>query len=515
MRYLGHIVSQQGVAVDPEKTAAVRGWPIPTTVKEVCSFLGFAGYYRRFVSGFSKVAGPLNSLLQGMGNTKKAGITWTPACQAAFEGLKGALLQAPVLAFADFNAPFRLYTDASLQGLGAVLAQVQEGKERVIAYASRSLHPPERNDQNYSSFKLEFLALKWAVTEKFKDYLWGAVFKVYTDNRPLTHLQSATLGATEQWWAAQLANFNFELCYRPGSTNQNADALSRLPTDVHSHVVGVPSPSPRGSGCCAHGGGGARSRLARPARPRPWTDMAVEGGGEITPTTGPTVPYAAWSEATEGVGAPDWDLSTGHPLTPVVVPAGEQHKVWTSCHQAFGHARGQRIVDCLRARVYWEGLVRDSQRWTAECQQCVLGHAGREVRAPLHSVVSHYPFEILALDYLSLGRVNDAYPHILVMTDLFSKYAVAVPTKDQTAQTTVRVLWRNVIQVFGCPERILTESDLMRQLCQVYGCTKSRTTPYHPQGNGACERFNQTLLGLLNTLDQEVDRAVAVLAAGL
>ena len=125
-----------------------------------------------------------------------------------------------------------------------MLAQVQEGKERVIAYASRSLHPPERNDQNYSSFKLEFLALKWAVTEKFKDYLWGAVFKVYTDNRPLTHLQSATLGATEQWWAAQLANFNFELCYRPGSTNQNADALSRLPTDVHSHVVGSRLPPP-------------------------------------------------------------------------------------------------------------------------------------------------------------------------------------------------------------------------------------------------------------------------------
>ena len=286
----------------------MRGWPIPTSVKEVRSFLGFAGYYRRFVSGFSKVAGPLNSLLQGTGSTKTAGITWTPACQAAFEGLKGALLQAPVLAFADFNAPFRLYTDASLQGLGAVLAQVQEGKERVIAYASHSLHPPERNDQNYSSFKLEFLALKWAVTEKFKDYLWGAVFKVYTDNRPLTHLQSATLGATEQRWAAQLANFNFELCYRPGSTNQNADTLSRLPTDVNSNVVGAESSFHPPGEAAAVATEEEEPGIDWPALQKLDPDLGLmwqwKEEGKVPPTTGPTIPEASWSGATEGVGAP-------------------------------------------------------------------------------------------------------------------------------------------------------------------------------------------------------------------
>lgn len=216
MKYLGHIVSQEGVAVDPEKTQVVREWPVPTTVREVRTFLGFVGYYHRFVQGFSKVAQPLNTLLQGTGGKKTAAISWTPACQDAFERLKGVLLQAPVLAYADFSSPFRLYTDASFQGLGAVLAQVQEGKERVIAYASRSLHPAERNDRNYSSFKLELLALKWAVTEKFKHYLWGASFQVFTDNRPLTHLHTANLGATEQRWAAQLANFDLKLAIGPG-----------------------------------------------------------------------------------------------------------------------------------------------------------------------------------------------------------------------------------------------------------------------------------------------------------
>lgn len=122
-----------------------------------------------------------------------------------------------------------VYTDAGNDGLGAVLAQVQEGRERVIAYASRSLHPTERNDANYSSFKLELLTLKWAITEKFKDYLTGAQFTVFTDNNPLAHLQTTRLGACKQRWVAQLASFNYNIKCRPGKSNLNADVLSRFP----------------------------------------------------------------------------------------------------------------------------------------------------------------------------------------------------------------------------------------------------------------------------------------------
>ena len=136
-----------------------------------------------------------------------------------------------------------------------------------------------------------------------------------------------------------------------------------------------------------------------------------------------------------------------------------------------------------------------------------MSKAGPEQRAPLKSIVSSYPFKVVGLDYLSLGRPTDVYPYILVMTDLFSRYAFAIPTKDQTATSTVKALWTALIQPFGCPERFVTdqgaafESRLMRQLCEVYGCVKSRTTPYHPQGNGARERFNQTLITLLSSLD--------------
>lgn len=235
VKFLGHIVDRKGVKPDPEKTSAVQDWPPPTTIRPVRPFLKLAGYYRRFVSNIAKIARPLNQLLTGIPASKKTearGVCWSTDCQEAFDTLKTALTQAPILAYADYSLPFLVYTDASHQGLGAVLAQVQEGRERVIAYASRSLHPSERNDANYSSFKLELLALKWAVTEKFRDYLVGAKFTVFTDNNPVAHLQTAHLGATEQRWVAQLASFDYEVKYRPGKSNANADSLSRNPSST-------------------------------------------------------------------------------------------------------------------------------------------------------------------------------------------------------------------------------------------------------------------------------------------
>ena len=155
---------------------------------------------------------------------------------SSFEQLKQKLVSSPVLGFPDFKKPFRLETDACLEGLGAVLSQEQEQGTVVIAYASRSLHHNEKNMDNYSSMKLEMLALKWAVTEKFRDYLIGSKFIFYTDNNPLCYLQTAKLGATEMRWVSQLAQFNLEVKYRSGRSNVNADVLSRNPLNFESHV---------------------------------------------------------------------------------------------------------------------------------------------------------------------------------------------------------------------------------------------------------------------------------------
>lgn len=213
VKYLGHVISAEGVATDPEKARAVREWKRPSTVTELRSFLGFSSYYRRFVEGFAKHAAPLHKLVaERQGTRKKPSRTtsinleahWNEQCEKAFQTLKKNLNSTPVLGYGDFTRPFILEVDASYQGLGAVLSQEQEGARRPIALASRGLRKTERNMQNYSSMKLEFLALKWAVTEKFREYLLGSKFTIYTDNNPLSYLQTAKLAAVEQRWASEL-----------------------------------------------------------------------------------------------------------------------------------------------------------------------------------------------------------------------------------------------------------------------------------------------------------------------
>ena len=175
--YLGHVSSKEGVSTDPDKIKAVTKWPQPTTVTEVRSFLGFVSYYRRFITNFSKVAKPLNKLLQNLEGTpsqkKRFKVCWGLEQQEAFETLERLCTESPTLAYADFKAPFVLHTNASRDPLGAVLYQVQDGQRRVTAYASRSLSKSERN---YPVHQLEFLALKWAATDKFHEYLYGSEF---------------------------------------------------------------------------------------------------------------------------------------------------------------------------------------------------------------------------------------------------------------------------------------------------------------------------------------------------
>ena len=241
--FLGHELSQEGIRPNPEKVAKIEDWPTPTNRKELHSFLGLASYYRRFIKGFAKISKPLQTLLgatNGPKYTKKVPFTcqeWDNECQQAFSQLKFMLTHPPVLAYPDYSKPFRLETDASLKGLGAVLTQADEGGDaRVIAYASRGLKPSERNMSNYSSSKLELLALKWAVTEKFKEYLWGSKFTVFTDNNPLAYIQKSKLGAAQIRWLSELALYDFDVKYRSGATNNVADALSRRdnPEEVDS-----------------------------------------------------------------------------------------------------------------------------------------------------------------------------------------------------------------------------------------------------------------------------------------
>ena len=191
--------------------------------------MGFTNYYCKFTPKCAQTVRPINQLVCGENaSKKKALVEWTKECQVAFEHLKHLCSQTPILAYANYQKPLTLHTDASEHCLGAVLYQKQDDNtERVIAYASRTLSKSERN---YDTHKPEFLALKWAITERFHEYLYGGHFEVYTDNNPLTYiLTTAKLDATGQRWVASLANYNFKIFYKSGKLNVEADALSCIP----------------------------------------------------------------------------------------------------------------------------------------------------------------------------------------------------------------------------------------------------------------------------------------------
>ena len=231
INYLAHHVSRKGVLPSKKNLESIAQCPPLDTYTKVKSFVGLVGHYRHFIKGFAKIAAPLYDLTSGDNKDKKSEhVDLSPEAREAFDCLKAACLQAPILAFPNFNKPFLLETDASRRGLGAVLLQKQaDGRYHPIAYASRVMNETE---QRYHSNKQEFLTLKWAVTEQFHEYLspYGKnrnEFVVRTDNNPLTYIFSSTnLDAAGQQWVARLASYNFSLEYQKGKDNMVANFLS-------------------------------------------------------------------------------------------------------------------------------------------------------------------------------------------------------------------------------------------------------------------------------------------------
>ena len=252
INYLAHHMSKRGVLPSKKNLEAIAQCPPPDTYTKVKSFVGLVGHYRCFIKGFANIAAPLYNLTSGKNKDKKSEHLDLPQeAHEAFDHLKAACLQAPILAFPNFGKPSLFETDASSKGLGAVLSQKQSnGRYHPIAYAS---HIMTETEQRYHSNKQEFLAPKWAVTEQFHEYLspYGKnrnEFVVQTDNNPLTYIfSSANLDATGQRWVAQLASYNFALEYQKGKDNTVADFLSRLddclpPGEVQDYLNKIPYP---------------------------------------------------------------------------------------------------------------------------------------------------------------------------------------------------------------------------------------------------------------------------------
>jgi hypothetical protein len=222
--YLGHIISDKGVKPDPSKLTAVKEFPRPQSAKNIKQFLGLAGYYRRFIPEFSKVARPLTDLLK-----KDRAFSWTDEQEKAFATLRDALCSKPILQFPDFTRPFVVTTDASGYAIGGVLSQGEIGKDLPIAYASRLLNNAEKN---YSTIEKELLAIVYCVNY-FRPYIYGRNFTLVTDHRPLVWLHTVTDPTSRLIrWRLKLAEYEYNVIYKPGKINDNADALSRNPVET-------------------------------------------------------------------------------------------------------------------------------------------------------------------------------------------------------------------------------------------------------------------------------------------
>ncbi|KAK3575427.1 hypothetical protein QTP86_026498 [Hemibagrus guttatus] len=480
VKFLGKIVSKGGYTMDPKEIAPVQALRDrkPKTVGELRQLLGFLSYYRTYIPNFSQTAKPVYELLsverfpEKKGNSKscigkKEGgrgrktaqlhasqpISWTEQHQNVLSQLLEFLLHPPILGYPDFEQPFILHCDASQDGLGAVLYQRQQGKLVVIGYGSRTLTAPEKN-YHWHSGKLEFLALKWAICERFREYLYYAPsFVIYTDNNPLTYvLTTAKLNATTHRWIAELADYNFTIKYRPGRIHQDADVLSRMPLDMERYMQ-------------------ACSQEASPRVISAVTDVLLLKLEEEEPWMCPITLATICSEADQEQDKRQMTKVTPEELKwaqdkdPVLGKVRE-YVIADSWPRSGRRDRSDGLTVLYRQRgklcLDEEGIL---CRQSAGRTQIVLPRKYLQlVFKELHEEMGNQGVERT----LSLIRDRHGFPTKL--------------HHDQGKEFENKLFAR------------------MEELCDIQ---HSRTTPYHPAGNGQVERFNRTLLSMLRSLPSQ------------
>ncbi|MDZ7612307.1 MAG: RNase H-like domain-containing protein [Flavobacteriaceae bacterium] len=535
--FLGHVVSADGISVDPGKISAVSDWPVPTNLTELRSYLGICGYYRRFVMDFSLVASPLYDL-----TVKNRPFNWTQECQQAFDKLKEKLTTAPILRMPNEVDTFILDTDASNFAIGAVLSQVVDGAEYVVAYASKRL---SRCEKNYCVTRRELLAIVYFV-KYFRHYILGRHFQVRTDHAALQWLRRMPDPCGQQArWIGALEQFDFEILHRPGARHGNADAMSRrpcdrkrccppagriAPTDIHSDDEHE---------CAAVDRVDSDDCQDQPALDgNSWaSDDDFENMGEEQLKDTDIAPI--YSLVSDGAERPQWDdvahLSgtskalwqqwtslqivngilcrsfesaiPGETRWQMVIPRRLRRAFIVLAHQGItgGHLGRKRTEASVRNRAYWPGWTEDIRLALGCCEQCVKYHRGS---APKTAALKPFPagdvWETVSLDITGPHpRSKRGYVFILTVMDHFSKWAEALPLRNHTAPVVAKALFDHVLVRFGTPRRILTdqgaefESELFRQLCQMLEISKVRCSPYRPSTNGMLERFHRSLNSML------------------
>ena len=416
--------------------------------------------------------------------------------QQAFESLKEALMTPPAPDYPRRTDTFILTTDASDTGIGTVLTTA---RGTVVEYASRTLTAAERK---YATIEKECLAIVWAVG-KLRHYLIRARFKLETDHKPLEWLQSARASHARshrlERWSLELRAYEFDVVYRPGETNQRADALSRKPITL----VALDPPM--------EGADLAEAQQNDPALSQVQQQLL---NGSIPPATGewkrhPLKRYQQiWSqlELHNGIICRKVQSPTMQEARLlVVVPKSLQRSFLKIAHEESGHQGIDRTLDRLSEVAYWVGQGRDVVHHCRYCIRCQFTKAPESMPAPLQPVITSKPWELVAVDILKVPPSSQGNQYVLVVQDYFSKWPFARGLADQKAERIVQVLKDDIFSLVGPPRKLHSdqgrnfESTILADLCEAFGVKKSRTTPYHPMGDGLVERMNRSLLSLMRS----------------
>ena len=509
-------MSTEGVRTDPSKTEKIAQWPVPTSRKEIQQFLGLANYYRRFVKDFATIAKPLHRLTE-----KTAKFEWTDECQAAFEEIRRRLVTAPILAFPDYTRTFILDTDASDTGIGAVLSQVQEdGRERVITYASRVLTKPERR---YCVTRRELLAVVTFV-HHFQPYLLGRQFLLRTDHGSLTWLSNFKEPEGQlARWLERLQEYDFTITHRPGRKHQNADSLSRRPRTQcgrESHIDNTVIAAERESTILTEKSPAELRQLQLDDGPIGLMLRAVEEGkrpsSDDVRGQGPDAQRLnqLWNRllVEDGLLKRKYEDANITWLQ-LVVPHAIREEILQELHAGAlgGHLGEEKTSSKVKLRFYWPGMQKDVARWCQTCEACSTRKtAPKKNRSPLQTIQAGYPLQVVGVDIMGpLPESEAGNLYVLVASDYFTKWVEVYAIPNQEAITVAKKLTDEMFCRFSPPEQLHSdqgrqfESELMKEICKLLNIRKTRTTPYHPQCDGLVERFNRTLLDMLATTTRE------------
>lgn len=466
--FLGHRLSPAGVSPLPDKVAAIKKFPTPTTVKALQEFVGLVNYYHRFLPGIASIMAPLYGALSG----RPKDLSWSDTHAVAFQKAKDALASATLLTFPIPGAPLLLTTDASDVAIGAVLEQVVEGLPRPLGFFSRKLLRAERQ---YSTFDRELLAVHHAVRH-FRHILEGATFTIQTDHMPLVHAftrQADAWSPRQRRHLSAIAEFNCSLRHLPGKQNPVADALSRVPIDAVQLGLDY-------------------NRLAEVQRADPETAACRTS---VTSLSWQDIPMC--SDGTTIL----CDVSTGRPRP--WIPASLRRHVFDLIH-GLAHPSRRATARLLKQKFVWHGISRDSKNWVRACTACQTTKVQRHTETgPASFPQPRRRFGHIHVDVVGPLPPSEGYRYLFTIMDRSTRWPEAVPMVDATAASCSAALLSGWVSRFGVPDHITSDrgpsftSQLWTSMGELLGVGIHHTTAYNPEANGLVERFHRTLKAAL------------------